>query len=379
MNLVCKRSLLARGLATVNRAVDTRTSMPILANILVEAEDGQLKLSATDLKIGISTWIEAEVKEEGAITVPARLLSDFVNSLPTEDVELALDGKSKSIKVSSDRYRADIKGIDAADFPIMPSIDSGLFFSLDSKDLREMIGQVAFAAASDDTRPILCGVQTLVDPDAGRITMSAADGFRLSIREAAFDSPLDGKVSVVVPAKALGELGRAVADEDGPVQVAITENQNQILFKLSSVNIISQIIDGNFPDIEKIVPTAYGTRAVVNAKALHNAVRIASFFARDSANVVRVSFDPGGESEMGALKVSAQSAEVGGNESEVEASIEGEGLEIAFNARYMLDILNSLGSDQVAIEVSTPSSPGVYRPIDDTEFTHVIMPMHIAK
>ncbi|MCB0215993.1 MAG: DNA polymerase III subunit beta [Chloroflexi bacterium] len=379
MNVICQQDNLARGLSIVNRAVASRTTLPILSNILMRAEGDRLKLSATNLEIGISCWIEAEVREAGAITVPARLLGDFVNSLPAEPVELKLDAKRKALDLSAGRYHADIKGIDAEDFPIMPTIDDGTSFTLDPAQLREMVAQVTIAAATDESRPILTGVQTVVDPDAGRVTMAAADGFRMSIREASFDAPLDGKVSVVIPARALQELGRVVGDADGPVRVSLTENRNQILFHTGHVDIVSQLIDGNFPDVEKIIPAGYTTRAVVNAKALHGAVRIASFFARDSANVVRLKLEPGDDLNPGILTVSAQSAEVGGNQSELEASIEGEAIEIAFNAKYMLDLLGALGSEQVAIEVSTPSSPGVYRPVDETEFTHVIMPMHIAR
>jgi DNA polymerase-3 subunit beta len=377
MNVTCQQEQLARGLSIVNRAVASRTTLPILSNILLVATDDRLQLSATNLEIGISCWIDAQVEDAGSITVPARLLSDFVNSLPSETVSLALDPKTKTLHLSSDRNDADIKGIDASDFPIMPTIEDGTMFTLDGKQLREMVSQVAIAAATDDSRPILTGVQTTIDPDAGRVTMAAADGFRLSIREAAFEAPLDGRISVVIPARALSELGRVIGDE--PVEVALTANRNQVRFRSGHVDIVSQLIDGNFPDVEKIVPASHNTRAVVNVKALHGAVRIASFFARDSANVVRVKLDPGDGLNPGVLTVSAQSAEVGANHSEIEAAIDGESVEIAFNAKYMLDLLGVLGSDQVAIEVSTPSSPGIYRPVDDTEFIHVIMPMHIAR
>jgi DNA polymerase-3 subunit beta len=209
--------------------------------------------------------------------------------------------------------------------------------------------------------------------------MAAADGFRLSVRESALDVPLEGRIAVVIPARALLELARVSGDEANPIQVSITENRNQILFRLSHVEIVSQLIDNTFPDYERIIPRSHSTRAVVNTKALHGAVRIASFFARDASNVVRLQFEPGDELQPGMVTVSAQAAEVGGNQSEVEASIEGDGMEIAFNAKYMLDVLGVVGSDQVAIEMTSLQSPGVFRPVDDTEYTHVIMPMNIAR
>ena len=379
MKVTLPRESLARGLGIVSRAVATRTTLPILSNILLETEGARIKLSATNLEIGINCWISARVDEDGATTVPARLLSDFVNSLPTEQVSMELNGKSQTLNVRSDRYRADIKGIDASDFPILPTVDQGLHISVDAGVLRAMISQVTIAAATDESRPILTGILTVLDPDMGRITMAAADGFRLSVREATLDAPLDHRVSLIIPSRALLELGRISGDAESPIEVSVTENRNQVLFRLEDVDLVSQLIDGNFPDYEKIVPSGYTTRAVANTKAMHSAVRMASFFARDAANIVRVRLAPGTELEPGTLVVSAQAAEVGGNESELEASIEGEGLEIAFNAKYLMDVLGAIDSDQFALEVTTPSSPGVFRPVSETAFTHVIMPMHLGR
>ncbi len=379
MKVICPQENLARGLAIVNRAVASRTTLPILSNILIEAEAGQLKLSATNLEIGIHCRVEARVDDQGAITVPARLLSDFVNSLPKEPVTLDLGGKSQTLKLAAGRYQAEIKGMDAADFPLLPTVDQGLRFSVDTATLRSMIGQVSIAAATDESRPILTGVLMTIDPDAGRLTMAAADGFRLSVRIAELEAALERPVTVIVPARALLELARIVPDDEELVEVAITDNHTQILFQVPTVSLVSQLIEGNFPDFEKIVPSGHGTRAVVNAKAMLNAVRIASFFARDAANVVRLSVQPGDELQPGTVVVSAQASEVGGNEGEVEAVIEGEGLDIAFNAKYLLDVLGVAGADQVALELTSASSPGVFRPVSDDVFTHVVMPMHLSR
>lgn len=379
MKVSCPQENLARGLAVVNRAVANRSTLPILSNILLETEEGRLKLSATNLEIGINCWIGAKVEEPGAITVPARLLSDFVNSLPKEPVAFDLNGKNHTLKVSADRYRAEIKGLDAADFPVLPTVEQGVRFTVDTATLRAMISQVSIAAATDESRPILTGILTVIDPDAGRLTMAAADGFRLSVRSAELNAAVDRRFSVIIPARALLELARIATDDDPPVEVAITESRNQVLFRLETVTLVSQLIDGNFPDYEKIVPPGHTTRAVVNTKAFQNAVRVASFFARDAANVVRVSLVAGDDLTPGTLMVSAQAAEVGGNQSEIEASLDGPPLEIAFNAKYLLDVVGVVGSDQLALELSTSSSPGVFRPVSDDAFTHVVMPMHLSR
>lgn len=379
MKLSCPQDQLARGLAVVSRAVSSRTTLPILSNILLQTDGERLKLSATNLEIGILCWLGAKVEEAGQITVPARLLGEFVNSVPGPTVSMSLNGKNNTLAVSSDRYKADIKGIDAADFPVLPSVTEGTQFTLDAAQLREMVSQVAFAAAADESRPILTGVLFQLDPDGGRLTLAATDGFRLSVREAELDAPLEGQVRVIVPARALAELGRAISDDDDRVHVAITESRHQILFRLKSIELVSQLIEGNFPDYDRIMPAGFGSRAVINTKAFHNAVRIASFFARDAANVVRISLRAGEGASPATVTVSAQAAEVGGNESELEASLEGDGLDIAFNSKYMLDVLSVMGSDQVALELNAATGPGVFRPVSDSQFTHVIMPMSLPR
>lgn len=379
MKVICPQDGLARGLALVSRAVTTRATLPILSNILLEADgDDRLKLSATNLELGINCWIPCRIDEAGSTTVPARLLGDFVTSLPAGDVAMELVPRNQTLKVSLDRFKADIKGIDAADFPVVPTVEQGARFALDARLLKQAIGQVVIASATDDSRPILTGVQMIADPDAGRLTLAATDGFRLSVREAVLDAPLDGRITVIVPARALAELQRMIADEDERVEVAITPKRNQILFQLRDLNLISQLIEGTFPPYERTIPSDPATRAVINTKALHGAVRMASFFARDAANIVRLRLDPGDELG-GTVTVFAQAAEVGDNESQLEAAIEGEAVEVAFNAKYLLDVLGALGSEQVVVGLGGPSSPGLFRPADDTPFSHVIMPMHISR
>lgn len=377
MKVTVLQENLAKGLAIVGRAVAARSTLPILSNILVQTDGSRLKLSATNLEIGVTCWIGAKVDEEGATTVPARLLADFVNSLPAAPIEMTLNARTQSLNLKCDRNEAEIKGMEATDFPILPAVDGGVQFTLDAADLRSAVGQVSIAAAADESRPILTGILLDADPDTGRFTLAAADGFRLSVRTAALPGDLGTRIHVIVPARALIELTRISSDNAEPIQVALSERGNQILFRVPDIELVSQLIEGNFPDYEKIVPSEHTTRAVVNTRGLLNAARTASFFARDAANVVRIRLGtgPGG----GTLTVSAQAAEVGENESELEASLEGGDLEIAFNAKYLMDLLNVAGTDQVALELTTSSSPGVFRPVDDGTFTHVIMPMHVPR
>ncbi len=380
MRVSCLQENLAKGLSTVARAVATRSTLPVLGNILLETDHSRLKLAATNLEIGINCWIGAKVEEEGATTVPARLLTDFVNSLPPERIDMELVVRTQTLHLRCLRYEANIKGIDASEFPLIPTadrLDTGWRIRIAPDLIRQMITQVIIAAATDETRPILTGVLVRFEND--QLTLAAADGFRLSVRTARLEESVPAPISVIVPARALAELARISADEQNPIELIITESRNQALCHLSNVDLVSQLIEGNFPDYRQIIPKGHATRTVVDTRAFLNAAKIASFFARDAANIVRLKMEPGGDLTPGQLTVAATSAEVGDNVSQMEANIEGQELEIAFNAKYLMEVLNVVDAPQVTLETNTSSSPGVIKPVGSQDFTHVIMPMHITR
>jgi DNA polymerase-3 subunit beta len=377
MRVTCLQENLAKGLAIVGRAVATRSTLPVLGNILIQTDRSRLKLAATNLEIGINCWIGAKVEEEGATTVPARLLMDFVNSLPPEKIEMELVTRTQTLNLKCSRYEANIKGIDATEFPLIPTAEPDGDVRIDPELLRQVISQVTFSAATDETRPVLTGV--LVKLEDNQITMAAADGFRLAVRTAELDRAVPVPIEVIIPARALVELGRISAEAEEPVQLTITEGRNQVLFHLPEADLVSQLIEGTFPDYKQIIPRSYATRTVVDTKAFLSAARIASFFARDAANIVRLQLEPGTDLSPGALTVRATSAEVGDNVTQIDATVEGEPLEIAFNAKYLLDILSVIGAPQTVLETTTASSPGVFKPAGRDDYIHVIMPMHIAR
>ena len=376
MRVTCKQEHLARGLDIVSRAVSPRSTLPILGNVLLATDNGRLKLSATNLEIGINCWIGARVDEEGATTVPARLFTDLVKSLPPDQVAMDFVERTKTLNLKCLRDEAHIKGIDAADFPTVPTYEEDGGMQLDPEALRQMINQVAFAAATDESRPILTGVSARFEPH--KLTLAATDGFRLSVRTAAVDHGLAQAMSVIIPAKALAEVARVAGDVTEPISVLIARNRNQILFHLPNVDIVSQLIDGAFPDYNQIMPKTSATRAVVDTRAFLAAARRAALFARDGANIVRLKVEPGEGGELGQMAVSAISTEYGDNVSQFDAAIEGNPLEIAFNAKYLQDALNAIDSQQVNLELGTPASPGVFKP-QSGEFTHIVMPMHISR
>lgn len=379
VKIICLQENLAKGLATVARAVATRSTLPVLSNILLESDGGRLRLVATNLEIGISCWIGAKVDEEGSTTVPARLLTEFVNSLPPGQIEMELTERTQSLNLKCARYEANIKGIDASEFPGVPTAESiggrdSLFLEPDV--FRRMIDQVVFAAATDETRPILTGV--LAQFHQGSLTLAAADGFRLSVTSADVGVDLDETVSVIIPARALGELSRVSSEQQDPIELIITPSRNQILFHLTDTDLVSQLIEGNFPDYNQIVPKSHSTRTLVNTQELLKAVKVAFLFARDAANIIRFSVVSGNELTLGQMVVAGTSAEFGDNVSELDATVEGDAIEIAFNARYMIDALSVVGTPEVGLETSTPSSPGVIRPVGGDNFLCVVMPMHIT-
>ncbi len=377
MKVTVLQENLARGISIVNRAVATRSTLPVLGNILLATEGGRLKLAATNLEIGITHWTGAQVQEEGAITVPARQLADYVNALPPDKVDMELNVKTQTLHLKCARFDANIKGVDASEFPIIPTIGDNNKLSIEPDALKELIAQATFSSAQDDTRPVLTGVFAKFDKDG--VTCVSADGFRLTVRSAMLTSHVDTPVSVIIPAKALQDVARVIGDQESPVEIAITENRSQVLFHLENTDIVSQLIDGNFPDHTQIVPKSYATRTVMSTGDLQNAVKAAAVFAREASNIVRLNISSGNEMGGGKVIIAAQSAETGDNIGEIDATVDGDPIEIAFNARFLADVLGVLNSSQVALETSSAASPGVVKPFGREDFVHVIMPMHIGR
>jgi DNA polymerase III subunit beta len=367
---------LARGLATVGRAVPVRSTLPQASHVLLETDAGRLKLVATDLTIAVTCWIGATVEEEGAITVPARLLTDFVASLPNEKIDLGVSGRAKQLHLQCARNEATIAGMDAADFPPVPSVAEGLTLSLAPGILRRAITQVQFAAASDDTRPVLTGIHTLAEGNV--LTLAAADGFRLAVHHLPLDQDVAEKVEVIIPARALREIERLLGEDDEPVEMAINAARSQVLFRLKTVEVVATLIQGTFPNYSQLIPQSYASRAEIDMKQFLQETRIAAIFARDGAGIVRLQMEPGeGENAVGKLTISARAEEIGDHRGDMDVKLEGEASKIAFNSRYLQDVLSVLESQQVVLETTNPSSPGVIRPLGDERYVHVVMPMFV--
>jgi DNA polymerase-3 subunit beta len=375
MKLSCLQENLNRGLNIVGRAVAARSTLPITQNILLSAEQSRLKLAATNLEMATTCWIGAKVEEEGQITVPARLLIDFVNSLPNDLIEINLPAASRILELKSGHSQAHINGIDAADFPPIPQINAGITTTIEAANLREGITQVAFVAATEESRPVLTGINTELDGD--QLNLVAADGFRLAVHKTTLGSPVSEKFTVIIPARTLNELNRLLGEQEEPVEITVNKQKSQVLFRLKDAEIVSQLLQGSFPNYSQVIPQSYTTRAVVDISEFLRLAKISSIFARDASGIVRLVITPGAELTPGKVTVSAQAEEVGDNVGEIDALTDGEEAKIAFNVKYLSDVLSVLHQSQVALEVTTPSSPGTIRPIGVDNYVHVIMPMFV--
>jgi DNA polymerase-3 subunit beta len=359
---------LARGLGVVSRAVSNRSTLPVLANVLLRTEDGGLRLTTTNLEIGLIYWVPGKIEQDGATTVPARLLADLVSSLPGgAKIELET-GANETLHVSAGPFQSHVKGIDADEFPAIQTAGERPTTRIAQKVLRQALEETIFAAATDEARPILTGV--LARFEGERLTLAAADNYRIAVKSLATLDPVP-ESSVVVPARALAELVRVLADTDDPVDVVLAQARNQILFHVEGIDLVSRLIDGQFPNYQQVLPTSHATRAVLERDELLRAVRPAALIASSSANIVKLAIGANGSA---GVTVTAN-ADVGDYSGDVEAEVDGDGTTIAFNARYLADVLTNVDAAQFALELNGPLSPGVFKPVGDDDYVHVVMPV----
>jgi len=377
MKLSCLQENLSKGLAVVSRAVATRSTLPVTQNVLISTDQSRLKLSATNLEIAITTWIGASIEDEGAITLPARILTEFVNTLEGDKIDFSLPEGNGILNISSGRSKATINGIDAEEFPPIPTVLDGIRAVVNAGVLKKAISRVAFAAATEESRPVLTGVELKIERND--FSLAAADGFRLAVQKDKLTEPIDGNIEVIIPARTMNELNRLVSDDSEEIEVVMTPTRGQILFRSGDIEIVSQLLQGNFPNYQQLLPEEHSTRSIFDTNALQRAVRSASIFARDGSNIVRMQLVPPSEDDdNGKALISARSEEVGDNEDVVDAeSLEGEESKIAFNSRYLMDVLAVLDKGNVVLETTTASSPGVFKPVEDDGYTHVVMPMFV--
>ena len=375
MKLSILQENLAKGLATVSRSVASRAQLPVLSNILLATDQGRLKLSATNLETGINHWLGAKVEKEGAISVPARVFAEFVASLPAEKINLAT--RENNLLVNCGHYQAEFNGLVATEFPKIPSVKGKPDISFSSSSLTKAINQVAFAAAQDEGRPVLTGVLFLVK--GKQLILVATDGYRLGIKKLPTTKGIteskELKKGLIIPSRTLLELARTVGetDQEGSLGLTITQEVNQAIFSSPETEVVSRLIEGKYPDFEKIIPGKGKTSLTIDIAELTRAVRVAAIFAREAANIVRFKIDKKG------LEITADTAQIGRNIARIEAKVSGVGGRIAFNSRYLLDLLGVVEGEQINLELSGSLNPGVFTLAKGESYLHIIMPVRIQE
>lgn len=371
MRISCLQSNLSKALAAANRAVSTRTNLPVTQNILLKTHDSMLRVSATNLSIGVTTSIGTQIELDGAISVPADLLLTFVNSLPDEKVDMTLEGDQLNIICGS--FETDLKGIPEEEFPPIPNVEEGEALEISASELRQAIDHVTFAAATEDSRPVLTATKVEVKGDS--FTFAAADGFRLAVYEGKLESTVDvDSLEFTIPAKSMSEVRNLLGNAGGTVQFTVTPNENKALFKIGDVEMFSQLQEGTFPNYNQLIPEKFETRAVIANSELLKSVQTAFAYGRSGSGIVRLRI----KNDEGHANVHVSGETEGAVfRAEVPASIEGEDSNIAFSGRYLVEVLQALGDCDVAIETTSSSSPGVVRAVEKSNYVHVVMPMFV--
>lgn len=374
MKISLMQENLAKALSHISKAVSNRPNIPVLANVLLETEKGRLKLSATNLEIGINSWIGATVDKNGRLTVSARLLSDFVNTLKSGKLDLEEDGKSLVIK--SVDNTAEFYIIPAEDFPQVPIMEGEAIVEVNALEFAEAIGKTVFAAGTDESRPVLTGV--LLEGSGKQITMVAVDGFRLSHKQIQLKKELKVDLNEIVPAKALAEVERLIKDTAGEkdnVQIYLLEGKNQLLFKIADVELSTRLIEGKFPDYKQIMPKENALKLKIKREEFADMLKVVSIFARNVVgNKARFKVDTQSQS----LSLTVNVIEVGNNQSVIKVKdIKGDDLETGFNVKFLSDMLGAMRSTDLMFESNGPAAPGVFLDPKDPDFVHVVMPMRL--
>lgn len=363
LKLCLAQASFAWALDIVGHAVASKSTLPVLGNVLLVCERGRLTLAATNLEIGIVVRLDASIAQDGGVTIPAKLLTDVVGHLPGTAIDLELDVRTQTLGLRCDRFETNIKGIDAEEFPAIPTIPlSQPIAALPAPQLRQAIDQVVYAAATDDTRPVLAGV--LIRLKGAEATFAAADGYRLAVRTIELGEPAAVSTEMIVPARALIELARVLREleEDEEVELFATPAGSQLLFHTERVDITTRTIEGKYPDFERIIPKSCATLAMMNSKELAAAVRLASYFASASANIVRLTIEPGVGESKGQLTISANAAEVGDNKGVVACDVQGAGGQLALNVVFFAETLQAIKTSSVVMEMQESTRPGVLKP-----------------
>ena len=371
MRCTVSPSALSASLSLVSRAVSPRSTLPVLSNVLLETEVEGLRVTATNLDLTISALVAATVHEEGRVTVPARLLAEYVASLDEITCTMEVEERTQMLRISSGVQRTNLHGIDAVEFPPLPARETAPAFEVDAAALQQAITQTAVAASGDEQTPVLTGV--LLHVEGSRLTLVATDRHRLAVKTLDAQVTIEGAVNgtVIVPARHLAELARAINPSRPTVGVTFSDARNQVFFTLRDMEISSRLIEGNYPNYAQVIPAHSTTTVVLPTALLLKSAKTAAVLARDASNPVRL------RAGKGELELIAQAAEIGDHDAPLPARVEGEEVQVAFNARYLLDALQAIDGDDVELALNGPLQPAVVRAQGHEDYLCVIMPVRV--
>ncbi len=377
MKVVISKADLLKTLIVASRSMLSKANLPILSNILIDASGGKLEVVTTNLETAVKASVKCQVDAEGKVTVPGKVFLEYVSQIP--EGEILLEKLGEEVVVSTKGYNARFATMPSEEFPAIPKITGGKLLNIDSQKFLDSVTKVSFAAAQDESRPVLSGV--FVEFNKKGMIMVATDGYRLSYNETVVEAGegLSG-LGLVIPAKSIVEASKIIGEageEGGKVTVVVAENLSQVNFKIGEVEFTSRLIEGEFPAWQKIIPTNFATKAVVPKQDFINVVRAASIFARESGSIVKLKLEPG-KNGQGSLGLSAATAQVGSGDAQVSTQLDGKGGEIAFNFRYLLEALSVIGGEDVVFEMNESLNPGRMTSTDPKDkFFHIVMPVRL--
>ena len=377
MKFSCNQDTFAKYLNVLSRVVQSKPGLPILNNILFKVSDNKISMTATDLEVSINCWIGAEVMNKGKTTIPAKQLAEFINSIPPEKVDASLD--NNTVYFETQNNTAQFNTIASDDYPKVPSIKKKdkPILKLGKKDILKAVNRVSFATAKDDIKPVLSGI--LIEISQENINFVATDGLRLSKQTLELSSKVEQELQLLVPAKALEELAKIISEftseeDDEFVEIYHLEDKNQVIFKYSDIELVSRLIDGQFPEYRQIIPTGYQTKCEFNRASIMNSLKVVNIIAR---NILGNKIEMGVKISENKIDLTAAQSEIGSNQSEFEVQGEGEDLKIAFSGKFLLDVLNHIDEEDLVFECTTSTAPVVFKLKNDPSFINLIMPMRV--
>ena len=379
MKLICTQENLNKALGVVGKIINKNTTLPILNNVLLKTDKGRLKLSSTNLELGINYWVGSKIEEEGEITVPTRLFANFISSLPSSNVEIKL--KEDVLNIKCDKYKTNIKGLSAKEYPLIPKIEAEPVFKISGSEFKQALMQVLPAVSNSESRIEITGVfLDLSKLNQNKIILVATDSYRLAEKTLTLKKEnvnkealnLAGDISsVIIPKNAVQELIRDLDDSENLLEVIISENQ--ILFKFNNANMISRLLEGKYPDYKQIIPDKFETEAVINIDEIANAIRVAGLFVSASSNNIRLKV----YTNSNILEVSSEASEIGSNNTKVVAEIKGKDLEAMYNHRYLSDGFGGIDGEKAILKINSEKLPTVLTSATDKDLLYVIMPVRV--